>query len=666
MSSFSLLAAMASVTSWSVAAECAGCAPGSALPQAPPEAPPIRAWAERAGSSRASVHSSGSVLYSIGDPTDEEQLHLEYLNRSRAAPAAEGTRLGETTDARVLAAYDYFGVDVALMESQFAAIPAVPPLAMNALLTAAARAHSLDMYRNNFQSHTGSNGSSTGERIAAQGYDLTVYGENVFAYAESVFQGYAGFNVDWGPGTGGMQTPPGHRLNIHSANFREIGVGVVLGTNGSVGPQLVTQDFATRRSATPLLTGVAYYDLNGNLFYDPGEGIGGVRVAVAGNPYYAITAASGGYAVPVPGDGSYTMTFSGSGFAATQRSVTVSGGENVKVDFTPAYVPPAVSGPVIASIQHGSIYSISTVAGATQYDWEQRHLRLLAGPEGGENGLTDFVASTTSGYGVLVTSPRASGSYGFHLAHPTPPCDQTLEYRRVLVPGSNGTVRFQSRLGTATTDQAATVQVSVDGGATWEEVYRQAGAGQPGETGFQLRTVSLAAFAGNPVQLRFNYAFVSGNYYPGTGSSTGWFFDDIQFAGVEELLQTQVSTVPSGNTFVFAPTVLGAYELRARAKLVRPTLDWGPTFRLAVADLPAVSVQILGGLAVRGTNAQFGFALTNGRSGLEFKVFRASRAEGPWQADDTATIQTLQADVQFRVTSSLSASGPTFFRVRAN
>ena len=47
------------------------------------------------------------------------------------------------------------------------------------------------------------------------------------------------------PARGGMQTGRGHRANIHSANFREIGVGVTLGTNGAIGPQLVTQDFGT-------------------------------------------------------------------------------------------------------------------------------------------------------------------------------------------------------------------------------------------------------------------------------------------------------------------------------------------------------------------------------------------------------------------------------------
>ena len=80
-----------------------------------------------------------------------------------------------------------------------------------------------------------------------------------------------------------------------------------------MGPQLVTQDFGTRIGATPLITGVVYYDLNGNGFYDLGEGIGGVTVDVPGSTFYAVTADSGGYAVPASTNGNYSVSFTGSG-----------------------------------------------------------------------------------------------------------------------------------------------------------------------------------------------------------------------------------------------------------------------------------------------------------------------------------------------------------------
>src|SRR5207253_4351369 len=107
-----------------------------------------------------------------------------------------------------------------------------PPLAMNAKLLEAARSHSMDMFTNVFQGHTNFvDGAQGGSRLDAVDYRYQILGENVFSYAKSVFYGQAGFEVDWGNGVGGMQTPPGHRNNDHSAKFREVGIGIVLGNN---------------------------------------------------------------------------------------------------------------------------------------------------------------------------------------------------------------------------------------------------------------------------------------------------------------------------------------------------------------------------------------------------------------------------------------------------
>jgi len=353
-------------------------------PKAPPPAPPI----ETGGPVKVGPRPLGPSpsLYSIGQPTDEEQLYLEYINRSRANPTAEGVRLAATTDPDVMSAYSYFGVDLTLMQLEFATNPPVPPLAMNAKLLAAARLHSGDMFTNQYQGHNGTDGSTPGTRAIAQGYNPSSIGENVYATAESVFYGHAGFNVDWGGSVGGMQDPPGHRNNINSSLFREIGVGVVDGSNGSVGPQIVTQDFGVQQTATPLFSGVVYYDFNGNNFYDVDEGIGGVRVDVAGASNYAVTAISGGYAVPVPADGSYTLTFSAPGLATTQHIATVSAGKNVKVDYLPIYTPPVISGPNPAGINQTNNYTFTPVGVATNYQWSAAQLTPYSTVQGAENG----------------------------------------------------------------------------------------------------------------------------------------------------------------------------------------------------------------------------------------------------------------------------------------
>jgi len=317
---------------------------------APPPAPPIITSSGLGLSGDPPAPDSPSALYSIGDPTNEEQYYLELINRARANPTAEGIRLATTTDPQVLSAYVSFGVNLVLMQAQFALIPAQPPLSMNAVLTTAARAHSQNMLQHNYQGHNGPDGSlSTRLQSYTSGANGWSIGENVYAYSKSVWYGHAGFQVDWGGTvlTGGMQSPPGHRNNIHSSTFREVGIGVVLGSNGSVGPQLVTQDFGTRGGLLPFITGVVYRDLNGNGFYNPGEGVGGVTVNVSNANYHAVTASSGGYSVPVPGNGSYTVTFSGGSVLTNQQTVNIAGGQSRKTDYVAtgtAPPPPATLG----------------------------------------------------------------------------------------------------------------------------------------------------------------------------------------------------------------------------------------------------------------------------------------------------------------------------------
>jgi hypothetical protein len=306
---------------------------------------------------------AGLQLYSIGNPTAQEQLYVEYINRARANPVAEATRLSTTTDPDVLRAYSAFQVNLVLMTTQFALIPAAPPLAMNPKLMTSARAHTKDMYDHQFQEHNGTDGSTPASRISGAGYAYSTAGENIFSYAYSTFYGHAGFEVDWGGDPvlqGGMQTPPGHRNNIHLAAYREIGVGVIDGQNGSVGPELVTQDFGVQQSSTPFVTGVVYSDKNNNGFYDVGEGISGVTVTVSGSNYYAVTGQSGGYSVPVAGSGTYTVSFSGGGVPDTHQNATVSSGRNVKADYV-AVAPTPTPTPTVPPTALGNISTRSIV-----------------------------------------------------------------------------------------------------------------------------------------------------------------------------------------------------------------------------------------------------------------------------------------------------------------
>ena len=72
-----------------------------ARPEAPPAAPPAlrRQLPDSTRNARpAATATALPASYSIGDPSDEEQMYLEYINRARADPAAEGIRFANDTD----------------------------------------------------------------------------------------------------------------------------------------------------------------------------------------------------------------------------------------------------------------------------------------------------------------------------------------------------------------------------------------------------------------------------------------------------------------------------------------------------------------------------------------------------------------------------------------
>lgn len=88
-----------------------------------------------------------------------------------------------------------------------------PALTWNDQLEKAALNHSNDMLEKKYFSHTGSDGSSTGERIINAGYSWKFFGENIalgYKTEKEVVDGWL--------------SSPGHCKNIMNKNYREMGV----------------------------------------------------------------------------------------------------------------------------------------------------------------------------------------------------------------------------------------------------------------------------------------------------------------------------------------------------------------------------------------------------------------------------------------------------------
>jgi hypothetical protein len=266
-----------------------------------------------------------AVKYDSGDPTAAEQLVLEYINRARANPIAEGQRLG---------------IDIQEGLSNPNLVGPRPPLAMNKILLGIAKAHTRDMYNLNYFSHDDPNGTTPFDRMLHSGYNYLRAGENMAGGVDQTATELEDFMmVD--SGTPGRP----HRVNLLDllnpypcgsppCVYTEIGIGYygTGPTNGEGLNSLITEDFGAT-SVGPFLLGVVYIDVNGNNFYDIGEGIGGVTITTSDGGYYAVSSSSGGYAIPITTSGTIAVTASGPGFGPITKTVTLNGA-NVKLDFT--------------------------------------------------------------------------------------------------------------------------------------------------------------------------------------------------------------------------------------------------------------------------------------------------------------------------------------------
>lgn len=112
----------------------------------------------------------------------------------------------------------------------------------SAKLAKAALGHSKDMVRRDFFDHESPGGGTMTERIRAAGWFA---GARSYAFAE---------NIAWG--TGAYSTPqsivrnwmnsPGHKRNILTARYDELGVGIALGAPGREAGATYTTNFGVK------------------------------------------------------------------------------------------------------------------------------------------------------------------------------------------------------------------------------------------------------------------------------------------------------------------------------------------------------------------------------------------------------------------------------------
>lgn len=250
-------------------------------------------------------------------PSAQEVLLLELINRARFDPEAEAARYG-----------------IGLNDGGTNISPArKAPLAHNNLLIKAARAHSQWMLDADVFSHTGASNTTPTARIQAAGYNLSgswATGENI------AWQGATGGTINMTQAAVGhhelLFKSAGHRENILNNSFRELGIGQLQGMFFSEGQNylasMVTQNFA-RSGSSYFLTGVVYQDANANNFYDVGEGLTGAVISVNGQAHSVLS--TGAFAIPLA-SGTYTLAIGGAALGESVHSTIQINSANRKLD----------------------------------------------------------------------------------------------------------------------------------------------------------------------------------------------------------------------------------------------------------------------------------------------------------------------------------------------
>lgn len=262
------------------------------------------------------------------EPTPEETLIVELMNRFRANPSAEADLIAPPGKSGG-------GVDWKMFRDEMKALKPQPPVVFNLDLLDAARKHSYYMIHNGLthdevEGKVGFYGKGPGDRIKLSGFKGGGWAENAFAGSGGPLDSHNGFLVDAGAGPGGMQPERGHRKNM-AAGYREVGPGGVPNGRGLS----VTHDFGSRD--VRMAGGVVYIDANANNFYDIGEGIG--QVTISSSDGGAVTTwKSGAYELDLKGQKDVTLTayLGGEKFSKTFAA----GKDNVKFDWAvPKEIP---------------------------------------------------------------------------------------------------------------------------------------------------------------------------------------------------------------------------------------------------------------------------------------------------------------------------------------
>lgn len=221
----------------------------------------------------------------------------------------------------------------------------------------------------------------------------------------------------------------------------------------------------------------------------------------------------------------------------------------------------------------GQSYSFNSIGQADQYELKVNTGSSAAWTEGAEDSpVPQITDQTTGSYGLRQTSIKRTGAKAFHLAFPDF-VDQKFIIARDVLPSATSQLQWYDRGRFATTTTTLEAQVSTDSGSTWTSVFSRPGVGLNSalwDGSFISRSVSLAAYAGQIVQVRFIMKQNGSGIVVSTSSSDGFFIDDITITNATELVNaTTTMLAGSATAFDLNATTAGAALVNGTSYFMR-------------------------------------------------------------------------------------------------
>ncbi|MEZ5299402.1 MAG: CAP domain-containing protein [Verrucomicrobiales bacterium] len=319
-----------------------------------------------------------------------------------------------------------------------------------------------------------------------------------------------------------------------------------------------------------------------------------------------------------------------------------------------------ITGPAAPPANMASTYAFTPLAGATGYEVRSAEVQTGTVNEGAETA-TNITDQSSASYALRTTGRRRSGTYSFHLAFPSPDTsDQSFTINKVLIPSATSNLVFYNFRTFQTNGMYASAEVSSDGGGSWTILWDRGGQGifnsNEFDSSWQQVSRSLAAYAGQPILIRFRYRNINGSYLIGTtgySNNDGMFFDDISVSNVQELgASTTWQVGGAATSFTFTPGAAGkTYYLQMRP-FFGDCGDFGFGDPLAVTSAagPSGTLELVGA-SLEGGYVYVDFKVTSG-SFSSFTLRQSSTFSG-WSNSPGATlINQGGGNYRFRATPS--------------